>query len=150
MKARWPKTTSEGLILVRPLVAQLKLFEKDGPAMQYYFPDIVKNLDVDAEKQRLQNVKFATAESAKPKADEKAAAPAESSLDHDLAEGDRQIALKNGTAAEAIFTAVLGESSGFAAGGVRAGDRLDPAGKGRSGSRAVRESGGEREARHDG
>ena len=97
----------EGLILVRPLVAQLKLFEKDGPAMQYYFPDIVRNLDVDAEKQRLQNVKFATAESAKPKADEKAAAPAESSLDHDLAEGDRQIALKNGTAAEAIFTAVL-------------------------------------------
>jgi tetratricopeptide (TPR) repeat protein len=97
----------EGLILVRPLVAQLKLFEKDGPAMQYYFPDIVKNLDVDAEKQRLQNVKFATAESAKPKTDEKAAAPPESSLDHDLAEGDRQIALKNGTAAEAIFTAVL-------------------------------------------
>ncbi len=97
----------EGLILVRPLVAQLKLFEKDGPAMQYYFPDFVKNLDVDAEKQRLQNVKFATAESAKPKTDEKAAAPAESSLDHDLAEGDRQIALKNGTAAEAIFSAVL-------------------------------------------
>ena len=62
----------EGLILVRPLVAQLKLFEKDGPAMQYYFPDIVKNLDVDAEKQRLKNVKFATAEPVKPKADEKA------------------------------------------------------------------------------
>ena len=51
---------SEGLILVRPFVAQLKLFEKDGPAMQYYFPDIVKNLDVDAEKQRLQKVTFAT------------------------------------------------------------------------------------------
>jgi hypothetical protein len=97
----------EGLILVRPLVTQLKIFEKEGPAMQYYFPDIVKNLNVDAEKLRLQKVKFATAEEAKPNEDEKAAAPAESPLDRDLAEGDRQIALKNGAAAEAIFAAVL-------------------------------------------
>ena len=108
LEAALNEDDSEGLILVRPLVAQLKLFEKDGPAMQYYFPDIVKNLDVDAEKQRLKNVKFATEAAAKPKEEAKAAAPpAQSSLDRDLTEGDRQIALKNGKAAEAIFSAVL-------------------------------------------
>ncbi len=98
---------SDGLILVRPLVAQLKLFEKDTPAMKYYFADIVKNLDVDAEKQRLQQVKFATAEPEKPKVEEQAPAPAQSALDRDLQEGDRQIASKNGAAAEKIFAGVL-------------------------------------------
>ena len=108
LEAAMAEDDSEGLILVRPLVAQLKLFEKDGPAMQYYFPDIVKNLDVDAEKQRLQKVKFATTAPAKPKEEAKAGAPpAVSPLDRDLAEGDRQIALKNGAAAEKIFGAVL-------------------------------------------
>lgn len=108
LEAALNEDDGEGLILVRPLVAQLKLFEKDGPAMQYYFPDIVKSLDVDAEKQRLQKVKFLTAQAVKPKEEAKATAtPAESSLDRDLAEGDRQIALKNGKAAEAIFSAVL-------------------------------------------
>lgn len=97
----------QGLILVRPLVMQLKVFEKEGPAMQYYFPDIVKNLDVDAEKQRLQKVKFATAAPVKPKEEAKPAETPETSLEKDLGEGDQQIALKNGAAAEAIFTAIL-------------------------------------------
>ena len=107
LEAAMTEDDSEGLILVRPLVAQLKLFEKDGPAMQYYFPDIVRNLDVDAEKLRLQKVKFATSAPAKAKEETKAAAPVESPLDRELAEGDRQIALKNGPAAEKIFSGVL-------------------------------------------
>ena len=98
---------AQGLVLVRPFVAQLKLFEKDGPAMQYYFPDIVKNLDVDAEKERVAKVKFETAAPEKPKEEAKPAETAESSLDKDLEEGDRQIALKNGAAAETIFAKVL-------------------------------------------
>jgi tetratricopeptide (TPR) repeat protein len=107
LEAAMTEDDSEGLILVRPFVAQLKLFEKDGPAMQYYFSDIVKNLDVDAEKQRLQKVTFATVAPVKPKEEAKAPAPTESPLDRDLAEGDRQIALKNGAAAEKIFSTVL-------------------------------------------
>jgi hypothetical protein len=107
LEAAMTEDDSEGLVLVRPFVAQLKLFEKDGPAMQYYFPDIVKNLDVDVEKQRLQKVTFATAATVKPKEEAKAPAPVESPLDRDLAEGDRQISLKNGAAAEKIFSTVL-------------------------------------------
>jgi hypothetical protein len=109
LEAALAEDDGQGLILVRPLVAQLKLFEKDTPAMQYYFSDIVKNLDVDTEKERLQQVKFATTAPAALKNEEKqpAPAPAESQLDQDLEAGDRQIALKNGAAAEKIFTAIL-------------------------------------------
>ena len=35
-----------GYVLVRPLVDQLKKFEKAEPAMHYYFPDLVRGIDV--------------------------------------------------------------------------------------------------------
>ncbi|MGB8788220.1 MAG: hypothetical protein WCC98_11205 [Candidatus Acidiferrales bacterium] len=102
-----------GLILVRPLVTQLKLFEKEGPAMQYYFPDIVKGINVDVERDRLKNVKFAAAGAAKPEPEYKPAAPPPSNLDHDLDEGDHQIALQNGAAAQQIFEAILATHPGL-------------------------------------
>ena len=65
-----------GLILVHPIVDQLKLFEKDQPAMKYYFPDLVKAISVDAEMARLKDLKFAPA--APPQSAEAAAQQSES------------------------------------------------------------------------
>ncbi len=59
LDAALAKFDQQGMILVRPIVDQLKLFEKDQPAMRYYFPDLVKAINVDTETQRLKNVTFA-------------------------------------------------------------------------------------------
>jgi len=101
-----------GMVLIRPLVTELKIFEKEGPAMNYYFPEIVKHLDVESELIRLKSVKFAAAEP--PKAhfsdaanDAKTAPAPETDLERDLASGDRQIALQNGAGAQQIFETIL-------------------------------------------
>jgi hypothetical protein len=95
-----------GFVLVRPLVDQLKKFEKAEPAMHYYFPDLVRGIDVAAEEQRLQKVEFAAAgESAAPS--QLHAHSGETELDRLLTEGDRQIALQNGAAAAEVFEHIL-------------------------------------------
>lgn len=99
----------EGLILVRPIVAQLKLFEKPGPAMHYYFPDLVKAIDVDEEKDRLKGVKFATTQPAKATPDNTYVVRQTSELDKQLDAGDRQIAAQNGPAAQATFEKILAD-----------------------------------------
>lgn len=104
----------EGLILVRPIMKELKLFEKEGPAMHYYFPDLVKGIDVDDEKDRLKDIKFATAAPVKATPDNThvaAAAPAED-LEKDLTNGEREIARQNGPAAQAIFEKILANHPG--------------------------------------
>jgi tetratricopeptide (TPR) repeat protein len=96
-----------GLILVRPLRRQLESFEKAEPAMSFYFPELLRGIDVAAEKQRLGKVEFATADSTDV-APEAGAHPHEvSELDVWLSEGDRQIALQNAPAAAATFERVL-------------------------------------------
>ena len=99
---------SSGFILVRPFVAQLQKFEKDEPAMSYYFPDLMAGIDVDAEQKRLKDFAFAPAEGA-PAQDEHgvAAQPQPSELERWLAEGDRAIASKDASAATATFETVL-------------------------------------------
>jgi hypothetical protein len=103
-----------GYVLVRPIYAGLTGFEKSEPAMGYYLPDLIKGIDVDAEQRRLRGVKFADAAPAGPAPMEAetmraAAKPAASSnpLEDDLAEGQRQISARNGTAAAASFEKVL-------------------------------------------
>jgi Tetratricopeptide repeat len=93
-----------GFILVRPFVAQLQKFEKAEPAMTYYFPDLIGGIDVDAEMQRLKGFAFAAGE---PAPEEQGTGPAPSELDTWLAEGDREIAQKNGVGATAAFEKVL-------------------------------------------
>jgi hypothetical protein len=106
----------EGLILVRPIVKQLKLYEKAGPAMHYYFPDIVKGIDADSEKVRLKDIKFATAQPVKATPDNThVAATPEGNLEKDLADGDQQIASQNGPAAQVIFEKVLANHPGLPA-----------------------------------
>jgi tetratricopeptide (TPR) repeat protein len=95
-----------GLILVRPLVRQLEIFEKAEPAMSFYFPQLLRGIDVATEKQRLGKVEFAAADSTDV-APEGAHPHEVSELDVWLAEGDRQIALQNAPAAAATFERVL-------------------------------------------
>jgi hypothetical protein len=106
---------SSGYVLVRPIYAGLSGFEKSEPAMGYYLPDLLKGIDVAAETRRLRGVKFADAETASDAASaaesvhETAAkvAPSADPVEVDLAEGQRQISARNGTAAAASFERVL-------------------------------------------
>ncbi len=95
-----------GFVLVRPLVGELKKFEKAEPAMHYYFPDLVKGIDVAAEAQRLQTVEFAAADASPrpPRLDEHTG---ETELDRWLMAGDRAIALQDASGAAAAFERIL-------------------------------------------
>jgi hypothetical protein len=97
-----------GFILVRPLVTQLQKFEKDAPAMSYYFPGLIVGIDVQAEQKRLQSVGFASAD-APPvlTAHGQSVAPEPSELESLVAKGNRQIASQNAEGASATFQAAL-------------------------------------------
>jgi len=97
---------AEGFVLVRPIVRELQKFEQAEPAMSYYFPNLVRGINTQAETARLQNVKFAPAEEARATQETKAVEPP-SELETWLQEGDRAIASKDGPAAEAAFQRVL-------------------------------------------
>ncbi len=100
-----------GYILVRPLVAQLKVFEKSDPSMSYYFGDLIGGVDVAAEQKRLHGITFAAAPSAAATNQEKASsAGGNADIDRMLDQGDRETAVQNATAARATFEKVLEES----------------------------------------
>jgi hypothetical protein len=108
-----------GYVLVKPLFEVLPKFENSEPSMKYFFPDLVRAIDVQAETRRLAAVKFAPAdvanaadETANEKiAREKKVAPTTVPNDAEvitaLTEGERRIAEKNPRAAEASFQKVL-------------------------------------------
>ena len=116
LAAEIDQAEGQGYVLVRPIYAGLSGFEKSVPAMSYYLPDLIKGIDLGAEARRLRGVQFldkgpaaeatATAEAAAPAVAPKAAAPGDAS-EQDLAEGQRQIAARNGAAAAASFERVL-------------------------------------------
>jgi tetratricopeptide (TPR) repeat protein len=107
LEAELAKDDASGFILVRPLVAQLRKFEKAEPAMSYYFPDLINGIDVAAEEQALQNVKFAKGPT--PLAEELSFSQSAraSEIDVLLARGDREIAQKNAAGATKIFEQVV-------------------------------------------
>ncbi|HUA01755.1 MAG TPA: tetratricopeptide repeat protein [Candidatus Aquilonibacter sp.] len=97
-----------GFVLVRPLVAQLQLFEKAGPAMSYYFTDLISGIDVDAEQKRLQGYAFPPVESTPaPGQHGDAEAVLASELDRWLVEGNRELEQKDASAAAATFEKIL-------------------------------------------
>jgi tetratricopeptide (TPR) repeat protein len=98
---------ASGFILVRPLIAQLKVFEKSEPAMSYYFPDLINGIDVGAEEARLQNLKFANGPTSVGEELSFSQATRASELDHMLAEGDQAIAQQNAAGAAAIFGQIV-------------------------------------------
>lgn len=89
------------------MVQQLQKFEKDEPAMSYYFPDLVQAIDVQGEQRRLQKVSFYTADTLPVSTGKGLAEGQEPDLNKLMDQGDRQIALQNAAAAEAIFQKVL-------------------------------------------
>lgn len=108
LEAALQDADASGFILVRPFVTQLQKFEKDEPAMTYYFPDLIAGINVDEEQKRLKDFAFAPADAA-PTSDEHGdmhlSQPSE--LERWLAEGDREIASKDASAATATFETVL-------------------------------------------
>jgi tetratricopeptide (TPR) repeat protein len=108
---------ADGYVLVRPLFAALAKFEGSEPAMKFYFPDLVRSVDVGAEQKRLSGIRFAggrpnpDAAQSESLARRKPAAPATVPNDADaiaaLTEGERRISEKNPQAAAASFQKVL-------------------------------------------
>jgi tetratricopeptide (TPR) repeat protein len=110
---------ADGYVLVRPLYSALANFEKSEPSMKLYFPEMVRSIDNGAEARRIQDIKFAAAESAR-KRDETAneivarhrplsptTVPNDPEIIAALTEGERRVAERNPRAAEASFQRVL-------------------------------------------
>ncbi|HUE43058.1 MAG TPA: hypothetical protein VMP12_05815 [Candidatus Sulfotelmatobacter sp.] len=110
---------TDGYILVRPLFKALDNFEGAEPAMKYYFPDMVRTIDANAEMKRDTALKFAppigapksagTSQErvARTRAAHPSTVPNDQDAINDLTEGERRIAEKNPRAAEASFQRVL-------------------------------------------
>jgi tetratricopeptide (TPR) repeat protein len=109
----------DGYIMVRPLYDGLAKFEGSEPAMQLFFPDLVRSIDIAAESKRIAALKFApeepphsgkelsTEEVARRRALQATSLPNDSDAIAALTEGERRIAEKNPRAAEASFRSVL-------------------------------------------
>lgn len=109
----------DGYIMVRPLYDGLAKFEGSEPAMQLFFPDLVRSIDIAAESKRIAALKFApeepphsgkelsTEEVARRRALQPTSLPNDSDAIAALTEGERRIAEKNPRAAEASFRSVL-------------------------------------------
>jgi hypothetical protein len=93
-----------GFVLVRPLVTRLEKFQQEEPAMSYYFPDLVKGVDVAAEFKRVQAMQFAPAANAAPL---RANASDTSEREQMLQEGERLLNAQDGPGAQAVFERVL-------------------------------------------
>lgn len=99
-----------GFILVRPLYQQLIAFEKSEPAMSFYFPSLVRGVNVPAEEQRLASFQFADTSqkvAAGGLAGEAEESASDLALKQQLLAGDRQIATQDGKGAAATFHAIL-------------------------------------------
>ena len=96
-----------GFVLVRPMVAQLLKFERDEPAMSYYFSDLIQSIDVQKEEKRLSRVAFYPVDTVPPQNEKSVAQNSKSSLQGLMDQGDREIALQRPSNAETIFQTVL-------------------------------------------
>lgn len=112
LEAALHEDDEDGFILVRPLVQQLQKFEKSEPAMDLYFPDLVKGIDLIAEQKRLRNFSFSPPEDVSIQPPPAPAPQPASDVDSLLTEGDRQIAAQNGQGAAAVFERVLRQKPG--------------------------------------
>jgi tetratricopeptide (TPR) repeat protein len=104
LEAELKNADESGFILVRPLVAQLQKFEKDAPAMSYYFPGLITGIDVQAEQKRVQALTFAAADAVPAQGEHGQSDDTQTSeLERWLTEGNRQIASRDADAASATF-----------------------------------------------
>jgi hypothetical protein len=110
---------ASGYVMVRPIFNGLPQFEKGEPSMRIYFPELVRGIDLKAEKIRVAAIKFAPAETraegevlnkeevAKRRAAAVTTVPDDPIAIAALTNGEKQLADKNARGAEASFQAVL-------------------------------------------
>jgi Tetratricopeptide repeat len=104
-----------GYVLIRPLLKALSKFESSEPSMTFYFPDIVRSIDVPSEQVRLQSVKFTPAsdsQAARERAEglgarKQAGGDSPSDLEAQLSAAERMIADRNGAGAADAFERIL-------------------------------------------
>jgi tetratricopeptide (TPR) repeat protein len=111
---------ANGYVLIPPLIKALSKFESSEPSMSLYFPDLVRSIDVVAEQQRLQSVKFAPASDSQPareraegvgaKKDKAADAPTD--LESELSAAERMIAEQDAAGASRAFERILLQAPG--------------------------------------
>jgi hypothetical protein len=110
---------TSGYVLVRAIFQALTGFESSEPSMRIYFPDLVRGIDVQAEKQRAAGIAFAAAEThadaaamgreevARTRRARVTTIPDDQEGLAQLTEGERRIAERNARAAEGAFKSVL-------------------------------------------
>jgi len=94
----------EGYVLVRGLYRELEKFEQAEPALSYYYPDLVRGINVPEETRRLQKMEFASTAAPAPAAEP---APQLSELEQQLNSAERLIASQDGEGAAAAFRQIL-------------------------------------------
>lgn len=109
----------DGYVMVRPLYEGLVKFEGSEPAMNLYFPELIRGIDVNTETKRIAALTFppeepgrtgkelSTEELARRRALQPAALPTDTDAIADLTEGERQLAAKDTRAAKVAFERVL-------------------------------------------
>ena len=111
---------ANGYVLIPPLLKALSKYESAEPSMEFYFPDLVRSIDVVAEQQRLQTVKFAPASSAEPTRERAEGVQTKSGngtngnsdLEAELSAAERLIAEQDGAGAAQAFERILLKSPG--------------------------------------
>jgi Tetratricopeptide repeat len=98
-----------GYVLVRPIYERLAAFERSTEAMEQFFPELMKGIDLGAELRRDAGIRFDPAE--RPARAGKAAQAADE-LAARLERGDREIAEGKAPAAATTFESVLAKDSG--------------------------------------
>jgi tetratricopeptide (TPR) repeat protein len=110
---------ADGYVAVRPIFRELANYEHAEPSMKFYFPDLVRAIDLKVEQPRVASIKFEDApdasQASKLSSEEitrrNKLAPTTVPNDQDaiaaLTEGERRLAEKNPRAAEISFKHVL-------------------------------------------
>jgi hypothetical protein len=98
------RADDDGLVLVRPLMPALQKFEASEPSMTFYFPDLLKSIDVPSERVRLGKMRFPPAEEPSVAA---TVVPEISEKDRAVEEGDRLNASGDAAGAEAAYERAL-------------------------------------------
>jgi hypothetical protein len=104
---------SDGYVLVRSLMTALAKFEASEPAMDLYFPTLVKSIDVAAEVKRLQAVTFPPASKEESATGDGDVTPSgRANLEATLSAGERDIAAQDAAAAQKEFERALAQAPG--------------------------------------
>jgi Tetratricopeptide repeat len=107
LEAALKDADQSGFVLVRPLVGGLQKFEKAEPAISYYFADLIAGIDVAAEQKRLQVITFASGPAIGAEQHGGTEADEPSEVDRWIAQGNREIARKDASAAATTCQGVL-------------------------------------------